>query len=77
MEFGEKYFPRLRLVRETDAFERPSHTWVYENKELGTYVDYDLLTETYTEAVTGRQLYELLGKSNIDTTASPTTWMAW
>ena len=44
----------------------PSHTWVYENKELGTYVDYDLLTETYTEAVTGRQLYELLGKSNIE-----------
>ena len=66
VEFGEKYFPRLRLVRETDAFERPSHTWVYENKELGTYVDYDLLTETYTEAVTGRQLYELLGKSNIE-----------
>ena len=66
VEFGEKYFPRLRLVRETDDFERPSHTWVYENTELGTYVDYDLLTETYTEAVTGRQLYELLGKSTID-----------
>ena len=66
VEFGEKYFPRLRLVRETDDFERPSHTWVYENTELGTYVDYDLLTETYTEAVTGRQLFELLGKSTID-----------
>ena len=39
---------------------------MYENTELGTYVDYDLLTETYTEAVTGRQLYELLGKSTID-----------
>ena len=68
VEFGEKYFPRLRLVRETDAFERPSHTWVYENTELGTYVDYELLAVdgTYTEAVTGRQLYELLGKSTID-----------
>ena len=68
VEFGEKYFPRLRLVRETDDFERPSHTWVYENTELGTYVDYELLVEngTYTEAVTGRQLYELLGKSTID-----------
>ena len=67
VEFGEKYFPRLRLVRETDDFERPSHTWVYENTELGTYVDYDLLSEggTYTEAVTGRDLYDLLGRSTI------------
>ena len=68
VEFGEKYFPRLRLVRETDAFERPSHTWVYENTELGTYVDYELLAVdgTYTEAVTGRDLYDLLGRSTID-----------
>ena len=65
VEFGERYFPRLRLVRETDAFERPSHTWVYENTELGTYVDYDLLVETYTEGVSGRTLYELLSRSTI------------
>ena len=65
VEFGERYFPRLRLVRETDEFERPSHTWVYENTELGTYVDYDLLTETYTESISGRTLYDLLGRSTI------------
>ena len=66
VEFGERYFPRLRLNTETDEFERPSHTWVYENTELGTYVDYDLLVETYTEGVDGRTLYELLGSSTID-----------
>src|SRR5699024_10289754 len=65
VEFGERYFPRLRLIRETDEYERPSHTWVYENTELGTYVDYDLLVETYTEGVDGRTLFELLGRSTI------------
>ena len=65
VEFGEKYFPRLRLIRETDDYERPSYTWVYENTELGTYVNYDLLVETYTEGVSGRTLFELLGRSTI------------
>ena len=66
VEFGEKYFPLLRLDSETDDFERPSHTWVYENVELGTYVDYDLLVETYTDGVSYRELYELLGRSNLE-----------
>ena len=47
VEFGERYFPDLRLVRETDAFERPSHTWVYKNDELGTYVDYETRIASY------------------------------
>ena len=66
VEFGEKYFPNLRLNSESDDFERPSHTWVFENKELGTYVDYDLLVETYTTGVTHKDLYELLGRSNLE-----------
>ena len=66
VEFGERYFPNLRLNQETDEFERPSYTWVYENTELGTYVNYDMLEETYTEGVTGRDLFELLGRSTID-----------
>ena len=66
VEFGEKYFPNLRLISETDDFERPSHTWVFENKELGTYVDYDLLVEKYTEGVSNKELYELLGRSNLE-----------
>ena len=66
VEFGERYFPLLRLDSESDDFNRPSHTWVYENKELGTYVDYDLLVETYTDGVSYRDLYELLGRSNLE-----------
>ena len=66
VEFGEKYFPNLRLNSESDDFERPSHTWVFENKELGTYVDYDLLVEKYTTAMSNKDLYELLGRSNLE-----------
>lgn len=66
VEFGEKYFPLLRLDPEQDDFERPSHTWVYENKELGTYIDYDLLVATYEEAVDYKTLYELLGRNNLE-----------
>lgn len=62
VEFGEKYFPKLRLVPESDDFERPSYTWVYENKELGTYDDNDVLAETYTEGVSCKTL---LGCSNL------------
>ena len=66
VEFGERYFPLLRLDTESDDFSRPSHTWVYENKELGTYVDYDLLVETYTAGVSYRDLYDLLGRNNLE-----------
>ena len=66
VEFGERYFPLLRLDTESDEFNRPSHTWVYENVELGTYVDYDLLVESYTDGVSYRDLYDLLGRSNLE-----------
>ena len=66
VEFGEKYFPNLRLISESDNFERPSHTWVYENKEFGTYIDYDKLVEKYTTGVTIKTPYELLGRSNLE-----------
>ena len=65
VEFGEHYFPNLRLIREADEFERPSHTWTYNGDEIGSYTDYDLQVATYTEAVTGRELYDLLGSSTI------------
>ena len=65
VEFGERYFPTLRLNREADEFERPSHTWIYNGDEIGSYTDYDLQVATYTEAITGRELYDLLGSSTI------------
>ena len=66
VEFGERYFPNLRLNRDDDAFSRPSRTWTYENKTIGTYVDYETRIGYYTEAVTGREMYDLLSKSVID-----------
>ena len=65
VEFGERYFPNLRLASDPDEFNRPCHTWVYGNEEIGSYVDYDLLVETYTTGVTGQDLYNLLGRSTI------------
>ena len=66
VEFGERYFPDLRLVDDPDEFMRPCHTWVFENEEIGSYVDYDLLQETYTTAVTGADLYNLIGRTTIN-----------
>ena len=66
VEFGERYFPNLRLNRDDDAFSRPSRTWTYENKTIGTYVDYETRVDYFTEAVTGREMYDLLSKSVID-----------
>ena len=65
VEFGEKYFTGLRLTANTDDFDRPSHTWTYNTDEIGTYVDYDKLLETYTTSVTGKNLYDLIGSSII------------
>ena len=66
VEFGERYLPKLELKGETDAFGRPSYTWSYDKEEIGTYVDYTNLTATYTEEVTGKELYDVLGKSIVD-----------
>ena len=65
VEFGEKYLPNLRLVSDDDEFDRPSHTWIYKSEEIGTYVDYENLVETFTVAVTGKDLYETIGSSTI------------
>ncbi|MCI9587868.1 MAG: S-layer homology domain-containing protein, partial [Oscillospiraceae bacterium] len=65
VEFGERYLPNLRLVTDDDDFDRPSHTWIYKSEEIGTYVDYENLVETFTVGVTGKDLYDTLGSSTI------------
>ncbi|WP_209341181.1 S-layer homology domain-containing protein [Flavonifractor sp. AGMB03687] len=65
LQFAEKYFGNLKKNANTDAFGRPAHTWVYDKKEVGTYVDSDLLVESYTTAVTGKELYNVLTASII------------
>ena len=66
VEFAERYQPDLELDRDIDVFGRPSHTWAWNGKDIGTYVDYDKLIETYTTAITGKDLYDLLGKGTIE-----------
>ena len=65
VEFAEQYYPKLVLKsNESDDFGRPSHTWLLDNKKLGSYVedaDYE-----YTTAITGKALYETLGKNTVE-----------
>ena len=66
VEFAERYQPDLELDATTDAFGRPSHTWSWKSDEIGTYVDYDKMVAEYTTEVTGKDLYDQLGKTVVD-----------
>ena len=68
VELGEQlYMGDLQLNENAmDAFGRPSRYWEYDGDEIGTYVKKELLRESYTTEVTGRDLYELLGSSLIN-----------
>ena len=67
VELGEQlYMGDLQLNDKTsDDFERPSRTWTYDGAEIGTYMKDELIVATYTEGVTGRELYDLLTSSTI------------
>ena len=66
VEFAERYQPDLELDPDTDPFGRPSHTWSWKGNEIDSYVDYDLMVAEYTTEVTGRDLYDQLGKVIVD-----------
>lgn len=54
----------LKLDDDTlDDFGRPSRTWTYNGQEIGTYAKKALLQESYTDEVTGEDMYDLLGTS--------------
>ncbi len=67
VELGEQlYMGDLKLNDKTsDDFERPSRTWTYDGAEIGTYMKDELIVATYTDGVTGRELYDLLTSSTI------------
>ena len=65
VEFAEKYQPKLRLAQSTDEFERPSHTWSWDKKDIGTYLNYDELVAEYTTGVTGKEIYNVLTATTI------------
>ena len=66
VEFAEQYYPKLVLDTDFDDFGRPCYTWSYDKKDLGTFAVKDMLEKTYVGKVTGRDLYDLLGKSVVE-----------
>ena len=68
IQLGEQlYDGDLRLNDNAiDVFGRPSRYWEYDGKEIGTYAKDELVRQEWTEEVTGRMFYDLLGSSVID-----------
>ena len=66
VEFAEQYYPKLVLSEKFDDFERPCYTWSYDKKDLGTFAKTELLEKTFVGEVTGKDLYDLLGKTVVE-----------
>jgi len=68
IQLGEElYNGDLKLnSHSADAFARPSRTWSFKGEEIGTYVNYDLMVAEYTTSVTGKEVYEAVGKTAFD-----------
>ena len=62
VELGEKlYDGDLTKDRDGDDFGRPANKWEYQAKEVGTYAD--KADHTFTAKVTGKALYNAIGKT--------------
>ena len=66
MQFAEKYFTNLEKEPTSDDFGRPANKWTYKNTDIGTYVDYSLMVAEYTDAVSGKEVYNKIGKTAMD-----------
>ena len=66
VQFAEEFFPKLECRKDSDDFMRPANNWVYDKTDIGTYVDHTLLVESYTEGVSGKEIYDLLKSGVID-----------
>ena len=66
VQFGEQYFEKLTRTDDTDDFGRPSNKWTYDKKDIGTYVNYDLLVSEYTTKVKGGDVYSDIGSTAAD-----------
>ena len=60
VQFAEEYFPDLVRSDDSTKFMEPANTWTYAKTEIGTYERLDLLVESYTTGVSGREIYDLL-----------------
>ena len=66
VQFGEQYFEKLTRTDDTDDFGRPASKWTYDKKDVGTYVNYDLLVSEYTTKVKGGDVYSDIGSTAAD-----------
>ena len=66
MQFAEKYFTNLEKTATADDFGRPANKWTYKNTEIGTYVDYSLMVAEYVGGVSGKEVYNKVGKTAMD-----------
>ena len=66
VQFGEQYFEKLVRTDDTDDFGRPASKWTYDKKDIGTYVNYDLLVSEYTTKVKGGDVYSDIGSVAAD-----------
>ena len=68
VQLGEElYDGKLRLNNgATDAFGRPSRHWEYDGKAIGTYVKKELMDKEWVGEVTGKDLYDQLGKATLE-----------
>ena len=73
MQFAEKYFTNLEKEPTSDDFGRPANKWTYKNTDIGTYVDYTLMVAEYTDGVSGKEVYNKLGKTAVEKYALTTT----
>ena len=64
IQLGEElYDGDLEMSPDIDDFGRPSTTWTYENEDIGTYVNEDLLVAEYTESFEYGDLYNDVGSN--------------
>ena len=66
VQFGEQYFEKLVRTDDTDDFGRPTNNWTYDKKDIGNYVNTDLLTVSYTAKVKGGDVYSDIGSNACD-----------
>ena len=60
VQFAEEFFPDLVRKDDHTKLMEPANNWVYNKTDIGTYERYDLIVETYTTGVSGRDIYDLL-----------------
>ena len=67
VQLGEELYDGDLELRDNDSddFERPARTWLYNGKEIGSYAKEELVKQTYTSGVSCKTLYDLLTRANL------------